>query len=202
LSQGKFIVLEGIDGSGLSTQAGRLVPILTRQTGRKTLLTKEPTDGPAGLLIRQVLNGRLKNVTPQSLALLFAADRLDHLDNFVLPALSRGENVVCDRYLWSSRAYQSLDCDAAWVENINCFARQPDLTVLLRARPAVSLARIARSRFQSELFEKEEVLRRVLEQFDRLLAAGRAAGQNVAEADGEAAPDAVTSALARLLSAL
>jgi dTMP kinase len=199
LAQGKFIVLEGIDGSGLSTQAARLVPLLARETGQKTLLTKEPTDGPAGLLIRQALSGRLQNITPQTLALLFAADRLDHLDNFILPALARGENIVCDRYLWSSSAYQSLECDAAWVENINCFARRPDLTVFLRVRPDVSLARIARSRFQTELFERKEILSRVLAQFERLLAAGRAAGQNVAAVDGEPEPDAVTSAVARLL---
>ncbi|MDR1319999.1 MAG: dTMP kinase [Gracilibacteraceae bacterium] len=195
--EGKFIVLEGIDGSGLSTQAARLVSALAEQTGRKTLLTKEPTDGPAGLLIRQALSGRLRDIPAPGLALLFAADRLDHLRNFILPALERGEIIVCDRYLWSSLAYQSLECDAAWVKEINRFARQPDLTLFLRVRPAVSLARIARSRSGTELFEKEEILRRVLACFENLLAAGRAEGLNAQAIDGEASPETVTAELTR-----
>ncbi|MDR1070855.1 MAG: dTMP kinase [Gracilibacteraceae bacterium] len=194
---GKFIVLEGIDGSGLSTQAARLVSALAGQTGRKTLLTKEPTDGPAGLLIRQALSGRLRDIPAPGLALLFAADRLDHLRNFILPALERGEIIVCDRYLWSSYAYQSLECDAAWVKEINRFARQPDLTIFLRVRPAVSLARIAQSRSQTELFEKEEILRRVLANLENLLAAGRAEGLNAQAVDGEASPETVTAELTR-----
>ncbi|MDR0433958.1 MAG: dTMP kinase [Gracilibacteraceae bacterium] len=198
MTKGKFIVLEGIDGSGLSTQAALLVPALAKRTGRKTLLTKEPTDGPAGLLIRQALSGRLREVDQPTLALLFAADRLDHLRNLILPALARREIVVCDRYLWSSRAYQGLECDAAWVDEINRFARQPDLTVFLRVRPAVSLARIAQSRPQAELFEKEETLRRVLAEFETLFAAGRAAGRKVAAVDGEAAPASVAAELERL----
>ncbi|HYY53573.1 MAG TPA: dTMP kinase, partial [Myxococcales bacterium] len=110
-SEGRFIALEGLDGSGTTTQAERIASVLRAQ-GRRVLLTREPSDGPIGTLIRLALTGRLGlpqrsgPLTEEALALLFAADRVDHLAAVIEPALERGELVVCDRYVLSSLAYQ------------------------------------------------------------------------------------------------
>ncbi len=147
--RGKFIVLEGIDGSGTTTQSELLVSAL-RQDGIKASRTREPSDGPVGLLIRQVLTGKI--VLPRganesvemdsrsgwsTMALLFAADRMDHVGREIEPALARGEWVISDRYVGSSLAYQSLTAPGevvealGWIANLNRFAAKPDLTVVL-----------------------------------------------------------------------
>ncbi|MFM2418433.1 MAG: hypothetical protein RL385_3156, partial [Pseudomonadota bacterium] len=106
-----FIVLEGIDGAGTTTQTARLVSALTAQ-GRRTQATREPSDGPVGVLLRQMLRGRVvspsgKAPPSEELALLFAADRLDHVSAELRPLLADGVSVVSDRYDYSSVAYQS-----------------------------------------------------------------------------------------------
>src|SRR5262245_11899957 len=108
-----FIVIEGIDGAGTTTQTARLADAL-RARNVRVHATREPSDGPVGMLLRQILTGRI--VTPgevsslrsAKLALLFAADRLDHLEAEILPRLSAGECVVSDRYDHSTVAYQSV----------------------------------------------------------------------------------------------
>src|SRR5713101_5144548 len=98
--KGRFIVLEGIDGAGTTTQA-QLLSAELRRDGHLVLTTREPSDGPVGTLIRQALTGRLSlperagPLSDETLALLFAADRLDHLQAQILPALQRGEVVIC-----------------------------------------------------------------------------------------------------------
>src|SRR5690349_10994916 len=100
--RGFFLVLEGLDGAGTTTQLECLSRAL-RQRGATVCATREPSDGPVGVMLRQALTGRLglKGGAPlshETLALLFAADRMDHLQAEVLPALERGETVICDRY--------------------------------------------------------------------------------------------------------
>src|SRR6266542_2004506 len=102
--RGRFIALEGLDGAGISTQARRLAARLDK-AGVNYYVTREPTDGPVGSQIRLALTGRLK-VDPTTLALMFAADRSDHINHAVLPRLEAGVHVVSERGVLSSLAYQ------------------------------------------------------------------------------------------------
>src|SRR4051812_23154926 len=138
---GRFIVLEGLDGAGTTTQADRLGSWLRAQ-GRKVHVTAEPTAGPIGGLIRLALGKRLVTqagaaLAPEALALLFAADRLDHWESDIAPKLARGVDVLSDRYLLSSIAYQSVENEMGWIESVNSRVPPPDLTLFLRVRPEV-----------------------------------------------------------------
>lgn len=181
MGRGLFIALEGIDGAGTTTQAALLVDWL-RGRGAAVHPTREPSDGPVGVLLRQVLRhrvvvadgeGRSRPLDPGAVALLFAADRLDHLDAEVRPLLARGVHVVSDRYVGSSLAYQSLELTMDWVRAINARADAPDLTVLLRIDAARALARVSRRQGDArELYEREETLLRVAAAYDALVADG------------------------------
>lgn len=184
LRRGKFIAFEGVDGSGLSTQASRLHAWLEQETGSKVLLTKEPSEGPVGVLIRQALSGRVQGLGADSLALLFAADRVDHLTHSIIPALEEGHYVICDRYLLSSLAYQGRSLPLAWLKQINAEAITPDLTIFIRVDPVVTLKRIAEKRFQVDLFERENILKEVLNNYKFLVEELRTAGQQVVRIDG------------------
>lgn len=152
--EGQLIVIEGVDGAGTTTQCGRLVSNLVA-SGRAAHATQEPSSGPVGALLRQTLSGRLVVGDPQgarapdwrTMALLFAADRMDHLDAEILPKLREGVTVVCDRYYHSSVAYQSVSGDGSaainWIRTLNQHARAPDLTIVVDAPPAVTAARRA-----------------------------------------------------------
>jgi len=190
--KGKFLVLEGVDGSGISTQAARLQSWLQEKTGTKVLLTKEPSDGPVGMLIRQALTGRVQGFDSETLALLFAADRIDHLAHRVLPAVRNGHHVVCDRYLLSSLAYQGQTLTQQWIKEINAKAIEPDLTLFIRVDPGITLSRISNNRFQVDLFERENILREVLHNYDRLISEQMAKGGNIVEIDGSRPLEEVT----------
>ena len=157
--RGRFLVLEGLDGAGTTTQASRLCAWLASR-GRKAHLAAEPSKGPVGTEIRQVLSGRLRGAgggdfDPRALALLFAADRLDHWESEIRPNLEAGLDVVSDRYVLSSLAYQGVTTgDAAWVAAINGRAPAPDLTLFLRVRPAVALRRRYAATSEREMFEE------------------------------------------------
>jgi dTMP kinase len=140
---GLFIVLEGADGAGTTTQSQRLAESL-RERGWRVHVTQEPSKGPVGLLLRQVLSGRLTVPSAQgarmpswsAMALMFATDRLDHLEAEIVPHLDDGVTVICDRYDHSSLVYQSATGggspdDINWIREINRFARRPDLTIVL-----------------------------------------------------------------------
>lgn len=155
---GYFIDIEGLDGSGTSTQV-RLVARELKKQGFAPFLTKEPSQGPVGKLIRQALEK--KTVLPAaSLQLLFAADRGDHLDRKIIPRLEKGEMVITDRYLWSSIAFGSIDLSRTWLLDLNKNFFLPDLTVFIEVSPDVCLERIAKERVGVELFEEEEKLSR------------------------------------------
>lgn len=171
--RGKFIVFEGVDGSGTTTQ-NKLLSRYLEEHKWPVLTTSEPSGGPVGLMLRLILSKRLpfgenndaqqKSLTDGSLALLFAADRLDHLQYTVLPRLQEGVTVICDRYTLSSFAYQmgrdraSLD----WLRAINGRSLQPDLTIFLHSEVAVCDGRRQlRNRWSQELFEKNEILQQV-----------------------------------------
>ena len=196
---GRFIVLEGIDGSGTTTQSARLARRF-EESGRSVCLTAEPSTGPVGQFLRRVLRREITDATgaPHSLpwsamALLFAADRLDHVETVVRPALARGSVVVSDRYVLSSLAYQSLTSPGGaaslpWITEINSRALRPDLTVVVDVDPDVAAARRASRSGPAELFEVAELQRRLAGAYAR--AAELLPGQAVVHvADGT--PDEV-----------
>lgn len=157
--EGSFIVLEGVDGAGTTTHT-RILAEALRQRGLPVHTTREPSDGPIGMMLRQILTGRvvvpgIHGPRPPSwgtMALLFAADRLDHVESEIWPNLMDGVTVVSDRYDHSSIAYQSLTGGGephtvSWVREINRHARRPDLTIVLDVPPAVAAKRrVERSR--------------------------------------------------------
>ena len=180
---GRFIVLEGLDGAGTTTQAARLAARLQAQ-GLAVHRTAEPSRGPVGARIRDVLGGALA-VDRRTLALLFAADRLDHLVREIEPRLAAGAHVVCDRYVLSSLAYQSMDAPRRWVEELNRFAPPPDATIFLKVRPAVAHGRRHADSGARDIFETLPQLARVARNYARdVKALGRR--QRVSVVDGEA----------------
>jgi dTMP kinase len=176
--RGRFIALEGLDGAGISTQTRRLAARLDL-AGVNYYCTREPTDGPVGSQIRLALTGRL-SVDPTTLALMFAADRSDHLHQAVAPRLEAGVNVVTERQVLSSLAYQGAQLgDRGWVRAINrenMRFRSPDLTVFLDVPPQTALDRIDAGRHARELFERADTLaatrRAFLDAMDELKADG------------------------------
>lgn len=187
-----FIVIEGIDGSGVSTQAERLEKKL-RDEGREVYLTKEPTDGPAGAMIRLVLAGRLvhqkdvlelQSFEPHALALLFAADRMDHLHTDIIPKLNIGVTVISDRYYLSSYAFQGLDVDLEWLQGINSHCLRPDLTIFLNVNSAICYKRIQRRRWHVELFEEQAKLEEVRKNYLRVIQHLIWQGENIVIIDG------------------
>ena len=167
MEKGKFIALEGIDGSGKSSQIGRLVRRL-EGVGVRCLATREPTGGPVGSLIRQIFTGRV-TADPRVIAALYAADRIDHLVNEVdglCAAIEKGITVVSDRYYFSSYAYHSVDVDMDWVIGANALSAgllRPTLTVFLDVPVETALERIHQNRMVEEIFDGEERLRHTRE---------------------------------------
>jgi dTMP kinase len=166
---GRFIVLEGIDGAGTTTQGEALVAAFER-AGQRALFTHEPSRYPVGLLLRQLLVGTAGVERPDwdGMALLFAADRLQHVQLEIEPALAAGAAVVCDRYDLSSLAYQSAtapDGERAlpWLRALNQRARRPDVTLVFDVDPALAEERRARRGGLPELFERRELQRRLAE---------------------------------------
>ena len=168
--RGRFYVLEGLDGAGTTTQAQLLVRWLESQ-GRRPLLTAEPSSGPIGTLLRQALSGRLtgadgERLAPASVAALFVADRADHLASEIEPALARGMDVVCDRYVHSSLAYQGVENDPAWVAALNAPMRRPDLVLYVRVPVEVAAERRAARKGEGEIYEVDAFQRKVAEGYE------------------------------------
>ncbi len=141
---GKFICIEGVDGSGKTTQAKKLVKNLLSK-GYDAVYTTEPSDGKIGMLIRDFVLSRKDRIPIALEALLFAADRVDHVEVVVEPLLNQGKIVVCDRYVCSSLAYQgAAGLGLDWMDCVNQFALKPDLTLFLDVPPELGLARLRR----------------------------------------------------------
>lgn len=165
---GRFIVIEGTDGSGTTTQTELLVQALGG-LGIAAHPTREPTPGPVGRLLREALEKRLVRDAKRqatldwtTFALLFAADRTDHVRDEITPLLEQGTWVVSDRYDLSSLIYQSLtapDPDAAleWVRQVNAQALRPDLVVVLDVDADTAAARRRARGGPEELFERREL---------------------------------------------
>jgi dTMP kinase len=197
-----FVALEGIDGSGTTTQLPRLVAHLEAR-GRRAHATREPSTGPVGRLLRELLLGQhaLPGGAPadgHAMALLFAADRRDHLRREVEPRLAEGVDVVTDRYLMSSLAYQAEEADRDWVAGLARQVRPADLTILLDVPVAVAAARRRAAGRAVERYDDDGVQARVAETYRRLAAADPAA----VVLDGRAGVDEVAAAVAGAVDAL
>jgi dTMP kinase len=177
--KGRLVVLEGIDGAGTTTQVARLAERLRRDGGFPVRQTREPSDGPIGSLVRQVLTGRI--VAPEgrapgwaTMALLFAADRMDHVESEIEPFLAVGGVMVSDRYDASSLAYQSVSSGSGgtkaveWIRSLNQHAMRPDLTIVLDLAPDLAAARRESRGEAAQLYEQNEV-QRALAEFYRSL---------------------------------
>ena len=169
MSRGRFIVFEGIDGAGKSTQIDLLAKHLRAQ-GRTVYCTAEPTESVTGGLLRDALGGVSKRSACE-MAALFVLDRIFHNVNPVNgieKMLEDGVDVICDRYYYSSLAYQGSLTDEAWVRNMNLNCpeiRRPDLCVFLDLTPQQSMERISKGRVTTEIYETEEQLTKVRDRF-------------------------------------
>ena len=170
---GAFICIEGVDGCGKTTQARRLVRNL-RQKGVDAAYTTEPSVGKVGKLIRRFVLDRQRRVSTALEALLFAADRMDHMQKEVKPLLRRGKTVVCDRYIYSSLAYQgAAGLDLEWIDRINQFALKPDLALFLDVAPERVTGRLKKKKSVMETVRNLKKVREVylkLAQQQRLIA--------------------------------
>jgi len=158
----RFIAIEGLDGSGGSTQLARLRRAF-EERGEPVIVSREPSDGPVGKLIRSQLAG---GVSDGVLPYLFAADRRDHFDSVILPALARGESVLSDRCALSSLAYQAEAHGLGKVMRLNEDFPAPDLVILLDLDPVECLERIAARGLPRDRFETLERLRSIAAAYD------------------------------------
>ncbi|KXZ61019.1 Thymidylate kinase [Microbacterium laevaniformans] len=177
MTRGLWVTFEGGDGTGKTTQATRLETWL-REQGRTVVRTREPGGTEVGVLIRDIVLHHRGEVSPRAEALLYAADRAQHVATLVRPALARGEVVIQDRYFDSSVAYQGAGrvLDAEQVRDLSMWATEgalPDLTVLLDLDPATARRRLdaADKPFDRLEAEKSEFHERVRSAFLALAAA-------------------------------
>jgi dTMP kinase len=187
MSKNAFIALEGIDGSGKSTQTKLLCQRLAA-AGYKEYATFEPTDGPIGSMIRNIMKGNMK-ADDRTIAGLFVADRLDHLlneENGIVKKLAEGYTVITDRYYFSSYAYHGTHMDMDWVIQANAMSARilrPDLNIFIDVSPETSMQRLSKRNNQIELYETLDNLKKVrekyMEAFDKLKAA-----ENICIIDG------------------
>jgi len=162
-----FIVFEGIDGTGKSTQVNLLAEAL-RAMGHEVITSKEPTDGPHGKRLRQSAEtGRL---SPQEELDLFHLDRCEHVENLIKPSLKRGAIVILDRYFFSTMAYQGArGFDPAGIRRTNeAFAPIPDLVFILELDPDTALERIGVRDGEANEFEQREALQKCHDVFATL----------------------------------
>jgi dTMP kinase len=190
-----FIVLEGLDGAGTTTQLSRLAERLTAR-GHTVHTTREPSDGPVGRWIRRTLMHDPEAPAPSTLPWMYAADRADHLAREVEPALERGEVVLSDRYFHSSLAYQSLQRPLDEVAALNASFRVPDLTVFVEVPVDVSLARIEARGEARELFEERGKLIAIRDAYHVVIARLQERGDRIVTVDGSLSMDGVEKAIA------
>ncbi len=167
-SPGKLIVFEGIDGTGKTTQLSLLARVLC-QRGLPVISTREPTDGIYGRKIRELYRDRERISRREELE-LFLTDRREHVRELLEPALQSGKIVLCDRYVFSTLAYQgAAGLDQDEILRQNSFAPTPDLVLLFKAPPETGIARITGRRHESlNDFEQADTLVRVARIFDSL----------------------------------
>ncbi len=196
-----FIVLEGLDGAGTTTQLHALARYYEFNK-RRYAITNEPTSNPIGELVRKVLQKKVQT-TPEALALLYAADRDDHLHNSaygIIRMLEEGTVVISDRYLYSSIAYQGVECDLSFIKEINRFP-SPEVIIYVDTPVEECIRRIDKRGGEKELFDRAEFLSAVRKNYEAAFAE-LPEGVNLIRVDGMASPEAVEKEIRKALSAL
>lgn len=184
---GKFIVFEGIDGAGKTTQAELLAKKL-REDGKKVVMTAEPTGFEGGKRLRDALSGRIKK-SECEMAVMFVADRIEHNihpTEGIRALVNEGAYVICDRYYYSTLAYQGQSTDYGWVKEMNLSCPEisrPDLCIYLDLTPAQSLERITKGRESVEIYENEETLTKVRNTFLSVIEDMRNEGDRIERVD-------------------
>ncbi len=169
MEKGKFIVFEGLDGSGKGTQINLLVEEMKKR-GRRVYRTAEPTESSTGGMIRDALAGFVKR-DEYELSALFLADRIFHninQKNGIIHFLEQGIDVVCDRYYYSSFAYQGTNADLDWVMELNLGCKEiirPDLCIFLDVDIESCDSRIEKNRFSREIYENKETQKKIRQRF-------------------------------------
>ncbi len=157
--RGVFICIEGIDGSGKTTAARRVVKALMEK-GYDAVYTAEPSKGVFGNIVKKSILQGTKRFPKVLEAVIFAVDRVDHIENEIRPQLNAGRIVVCDRYLYSSIAYQGTSRRMLeWVREINKHAIKPDLAIYIDVPPEVMVDRIKRKKSVMETWETQKRVR-------------------------------------------
>ena len=180
-----FICVEGIDGSGKTTQAHNLVEALKKE-GFEAVYTTEPSNGVFGKMLRKHILERSRRVPVVVEAVLFAVDRFDHIESEVKPLLKRGKIVVSDRYVYSSIAYQGASSlSKKWLREINNRAIKPDLSIFIDVPPEIVIGRINRQRSVMETLQTQERVReaylKLVEEEELLVIDGASPKKEVAE---------------------
>lgn len=196
----RFIVFEGLDGAGTTTQSAELVRRI-QANGSSCDHDCEPTGGILGTQIRRVLRGA-ESLHPCTLALLFAADRHEHLyapDTGIIDRLEAGHTVVSDRYVYSSLAYQGVACGSEFVERANARYPHPQLLFFLEVPVSVCLERIS-GRGPVELYEKEHFLSKVAERYAEVIERAERDGVAVHRLDGTRPADSIAEEVWRIVA--
>jgi dTMP kinase len=169
MAKGVFICIEGLDGSGKTSQTKLIVRHLCK-LGYDAVSTAEPTKGKIGGYIRKHCLNSEKRCSSVVEALLFAADRVEHVQTVIVPMLKAGKTVVSDRYVYSSYAYQgATGLGLNWIENVNKFAVRPDLALFMDVKPELALKRL---KAKKSVMEKSETQRKVREVYQSYVERG------------------------------
>lgn len=159
--RGLFICVEGLDGCGKTTQTKLLVRRL-RKKGYDAIYTAEPSRGKIGKFIKKYCLHGEKRVSSIVEALLFAADRFEHVEKEVIPALNEGKLVVSDRYVYSSLAYQGAgELDLKWIRRINEHVIRPDLAIFIDVEPKIVVQRLKQKKSVMENLGTQRKVREV-----------------------------------------
>ena len=190
--QGIFICVEGLDASGKTTHAHKLVRSLLER-GYEALYTTEPSSGQIGKFVRTYILQRQKRIPTIVEALLFAVDRADHVERTIRPAIKEGKIVVSDRYVYSSLAYQgAMGLNLDWIEEINRFAISPDLAIYIDIPPEVVIKRLRRKKSVMENLQTQRKVRKI---YMRLVKDGRLVLIDADRAKHEVAKDVLSTVL-------
>lgn len=195
MKKGIFIVFEGLDGSGQTTQIALLENYLKSQN-KKVHITHEPTDNIIGGLIRGLLT-KSWSLNNAGMQLLYCADRSHHLEAEIIPALDARQIVISGRYFFSTIAFGSLNNDITWLETLNEKFPHADITFFIRVSPRECIRRINGSRFRKELFEKEKILEKVIKTYDKIFASKKY--KNIHIINGEQSVEKVSQDVIKII---